>query len=328
MSPERLAHLLDALPRRRPLVLGDAMLDEYVWGTATRVSQEAPVLVVRSREVSHVPGGAANVLHCLQALDVAAGLVAVVGRDHPAENLHRLLESLGVEPLHLLPDAARQTTVKTRVVAQGQQVLRIDHETTTPLAEPIADELLTRLAAGLETCDSLLLSDYDKGVLTGETIPRVLAAARAAGALVGVNAKPRWAAAYRGVDLLTVNRAEASAIADTEVDDLDSALAVAGPLAERLDCGLLLITLGPDGAVYAARGEAPRHLAAVPVEVADPSGAGDTTLAAAHLALCAGASPAEAVELAMFAAGVVVRKLGVATASRAEIAEIAGLPTG
>lgn len=318
MTRQRLRELLEAIARQRLLVLGDAMLDEYIWGVAERISPEAPVMVVRCQRVTRVPGGAANVYNSVRALGAAAGLAAVVGTDEAGRQLAEQLTASGAEPLVLVEDPARPTTIKTRVVAHSQQVVRIDREERRPLEPPLAAELTHRATSALEACDGLLLSDYDKGVLTPANIPDLLAAAAARGLPVAVNAKPHHADCYRGVTLVTVNRVEAEAIAGEPVADVAAARRVASLVVERLGAAHALVTLGPEGAVLAGADGA-EHVPAIEVQVYDTAGAGDTSIAAAHLALCAGASPREAVELAMRAAAVVVSKVGVQTSSPAEI---------
>ncbi|MBI2302686.1 MAG: bifunctional hydroxymethylpyrimidine kinase/phosphomethylpyrimidine kinase [Armatimonadetes bacterium] len=324
MTTERLRELLAAIARVRTLVVGDAMVDEYVWGRAERVSPEAPVLVVRCERETQVPGGAANVVHCIQALKASVGLCAVVGQDAAAELLRARLRELRVDPVVLLADPHRPTTVKTRVVAGRQQVLRIDREERAPLSAALANQFDQAVEAALPGRQGLLLSDYDKGVLTPLSIPGLLRAARRHELRVAVNAKPRHAAAYRGVGLLTVNRLEAEAIAGHPADDSERAAKAATEIQTRLDCEAVLVTLGAQGAVLREKGGTVTHVPAVAVEVFDPAGAGDTTIAAAHLALCAGSTPHEAAELAMLAAAVVVRKVGVATATPEEVLAMVG----
>lgn len=323
MTRARQAELLAAMAGVPVLVVGDAMLDEYLWGQAERVSPEAPVLVIRAQSTTHVPGGAANVLGCLTALGGRAGLCAVRGDDEQGRELAARLTEQGAAPLELVTDGDRPTSVKTRVLAGTQQVVRIDRESRAALgAEPTA-VLLSRTARALAGCRGLLLSDYDKGVLNPETIPALLALGQAAGATIAVNAKPRLAAFYQGVDLLTVNRVEAEAICGISPDTPANAARAAEWIGEHLDCAATLVTLGGDGAVLHERHGATHHVPPLRVQVFDPAGAGDTTIATTHLALCAGATPLEAVELAMRAAAVVVRKVGVATATPAELEALA-----
>ncbi|MCC7490994.1 MAG: hypothetical protein IT204_01525 [Fimbriimonadaceae bacterium] len=323
MTVSRRTDLLASIASRRTLVVGDAMLDEYVWGTAERVSPEAPVLVLRAGPNTAVPGGAANVIACLRALGARAGLVAVSGDDAAGSALGARLAELGCDPLALVRDSGRPTTVKTRILAGNQQVVRVDREDRSPLPPLVAAELQAATEQALAGCDSLLLSDYDKGVLTPQSIPPLVAAAKARGAFVSVNAKPHYAAAYAGVDLLTVNRVEAAAISGLSPTDLPSAAAAATRIGEQVGCPLVLVTLGPDGAVLWQAGTGAQQVPPVSVPVFDPAGAGDTTFATLHLALTAGAPPREAAALAMLAAAVVVRKVGVATAAPAEILALA-----
>ncbi|NUQ00572.1 MAG: hypothetical protein HUU35_12025, partial [Armatimonadetes bacterium] len=184
IPPDRLQELLNAIARVRTLVVGDAMLDEYIWGAAERISPEAPVMVIRSERVSQVPGGAANVINCLRALGAGAGLGAVIGQDEAGQILRQRLTEAGAEPVLLIVDPDRPTTVKTRVVAHSQQVLRIDREVRRPLSAALAAALDQAANEALASCDGLLLSDYDKGVLTPDSVPPLLASARARGVRV------------------------------------------------------------------------------------------------------------------------------------------------
>lgn len=319
VSAARLAELLAAMADQRTLVVGDVMLDEYVWGRADRVSPEAPVLVVRSERVTQVPGGAANVAQCLLALGARVGVCGVVGSDEAGHSLGRQLAEAGADPVRLVTDADRPTTIKTRVLAGTQQVVRIDRECRDALGAAPAAALLAEVEAALDGCAGLVLSDYDKGVLTPEFIAALLDLAQARGVRVAVNAKPRLAGFYQGVDLLTVNRSEAEAICGITPDSPAQAARAATWIGERLGCRHTLVTLGGDGAMLHQGGGETHLVAPWPVPVFDVAGAGDTTIAATHLALCAGAAPREAVELAMRAAAVVVRKVGVATATPAEV---------
>jgi len=319
VTPERLAELLHRIAACRCLVLGDAMLDEYIWGVAERISPEAPVMVVRRERITRVPGGAANVLNCVRALGARAGIVAVVGADSAGADLARKLVEAGAAPVALLTAEDRPTTLKTRVVAHSQQLVRIDHELRAPLPADLAQRLDETAAEALDGCDGLLLSDYDKGVLTPDSIPPLLAAAATRGVRVAVNAKPRCAEYYRGVELVTVNRVEAEALCGFNPATPEQAGRAAEAVGTRLGSRLVLVTLGGQGAVLWSAEGGSEPVPPVPVEVYDAAGAGDTTIAACHLALCAGATPREAVELAMRAAAVVVKKVGVQTASPAEI---------
>ncbi|HAZ63434.1 MAG TPA: hypothetical protein DCZ72_07485 [Armatimonadetes bacterium] len=315
--------LLAQMARVRTLVLGDVMLDTFIWGRADRVSPEAPVLVVRAERDSQMPGGAGNVVRCLRALGAQVGVAGVVGDDADGATLARLLAEDGADPLHLLPAADRPTTVKTRILAGGQQVVRVDRELAQPLPADLSAQLDALLRPALTGCQGLLLSDYDKGVLQPALIDRVLALAAELGVRVAVNAKPHLAGHYRRVDLLTVNRVEAEAILDRRLPTHDDVAAGARDLAARPEPRHTLITLGPEGAMLLAHDGEPQLVPALPVQVYDVAGAGDTTVAAAHLALCAGAEPRAAIEVAMRAAAVVVRKRSVATASPDEILALA-----
>ena len=303
------------------------MLDEYVFGQATRVSQEAPVLVVRQDRMSAVPGGAANVATNMVAMGAGVELLGVVGDDLPGRTLRSTLEVTGVEAPRVVVDPGRPTTRKTRVLANhAHQVLRIDHEETHDLSDAIAAELGDALDAALEGAGVLLLSDYRKGTFPASMIRSAIAKARARGVPACANAKPEHLDAYAGASLVTINRFEASDVLGRELPlSDDEAEGVARDLRGRLGVARLVITLGGSGMVCASSDENGGGVARVPairVEVYDEAGAGDTVVAT--LALCAalGESGIAALRLASHTAAAVVRKVGVAVPTEGDLREI------
>lgn len=328
LSLSRLRRLLDAASRTRLLVVGDVMLDQFIWGRVSRISPEAPVPVVEFQRESFMPGGAANVARNLTALGAHADLIGAVGRDDAARRLQSLLEAerVGCDRLLLLP--ARSTTIKTRIIAHQQQVVRVDRETRGELDGAAVRHLLRSIDAALETTDAVILGDYGKGVVTQELLDGLKSRCRARAVWLSLDPKPVHSLNLAGLSLITPNRKEAyelAGLADGSrgEDPLNdpSLRQVVERLLETFRPALLLITLGEQGMLLCQRGQRPFHIPTVAREVFDVSGAGDTVIASFTLAIAAGASPVEAAIFSNHAAGVVVGKVGTATVTPAELIE-------
>ncbi|MBL8980159.1 MAG: D-glycero-beta-D-manno-heptose-7-phosphate kinase [Gemmatimonadetes bacterium] len=318
LTRDRLAALLEGMRGRRVVVIGDAMLDRYLVGDIDRISPEAPVPVVNVTERRQALGGAANVAANVAALGAHAELVGIVGTDRKGETLRQELDRLGIGSRCLLTLPGRPTTTKTRVVARGQQVVRIDEEEAGELSTDASERLAALAEEAIATADVVLFEDYDKGALHPIVIARAMAAARGRG--LPTVADPKFAAffLYSGATVFKPNRRElVTAIPGI---DLASDAELRGA-AERLGVEHLLLTLGAEGMrLIPRRPDAPIHaIAAVAREVYDVSGAGDTVTAWAGSALAAGAGVLEAAQLANLAAGVEVGKRGVATVSPEEV---------
>ncbi len=307
--------------RREVTVYGDVMLDEFVWGEATRISPEAPVPVVDiNRESVHL-GGAANVLANLFALGARARVVGVVGNDRTGERLREELSEAGA--LHavddLVIDSTRPTTLKTRIIAHShghnQTLVRADRERRSPVGAETEDRLIKALAEAIRHSDAFVVSDYDKGAVTPRVLGEVLPLAMKRGIPVLVDPKIRNFDFYRPATLVTPNHHEALRLANSEDPSDDGLTRAAQTLRERLDCEAVLITRGERGMMLLERAREPLYVETVAREVYDVTGAGDTVIAA----LSAGATTFEAAVLANHAAGVVVGKLGTATADREEL---------
>jgi D-beta-D-heptose 7-phosphate kinase/D-beta-D-heptose 1-phosphate adenosyltransferase len=323
MKLARLNHLLAQFPRQQLLVVGDVMLDHFLWGHVSRISPEAPVPVVEVRREDCFPGGAANVARNLRALGGQAVVLGCIGADAAGEQLAAAL------PGHqLVVDASRPTTVKTRVVAHHQQVVRFDKEQTQPLAPALQRQLLEKFRASLPAAAAVIFEDYGKGVLTQALLNQMHRLARRAGKITTADPNARHLLRYRQLTAITPNRAEAFAAAGMTntpaYDDVlaDEALLRCGDRLLRLwQPQNLLITLGEHGMCLFRRGKKPHHIPTVAQEVFDVSGAGDTAIATLTLALAAGANAVEAAEIANHAAGIVVGKVGTATCTPAELRE-------
>jgi D-beta-D-heptose 7-phosphate kinase/D-beta-D-heptose 1-phosphate adenosyltransferase len=319
LARARAEEVLRAFRGRRIAVVGDLMLDHFVWGSVSRISPEAPVPVVRvTRESFHL-GGAGNVVSNLAALGAAPAPAGVVGRDEAGRRLVEALAAAGAPLAGIVESGRRATTKKTRVIAHAQQVVRFDREEDEPLAGPDAAALQDAARAALEGASALIVSDYEKGTVTAALLEVILEEARRRSVPAVVDPKPANYAAYRPVTAITPNVGEASQISGVRIrDDADAERAAAGILAQ-LGCGAVLLTRGEKGMLLAEKGSAPARIPAAAREVYDVTGAGDTVVAAFTLAVAAGASFREAAELANAAAGVVVGKVGTATAAPEEV---------
>jgi rfaE bifunctional protein kinase chain/domain len=309
-----------ALTARRLLVVGDVMIDEYISGDARRVCPEAPVPVVESSRRWCVPGGAANAAANASALGGAVTLGGATGDDPAAGELARAVRVTGVDPAGLVPDGTRPTTTKLRVLARGQQVIRVDTETLAPLASESAQKLAAWAERFAAESDAVLLSDYGKGVVGAELAERVIGAARRAGRPVVVDPKGRNPRRYAGATVVKPNLSELADLTERPVATLSDLVETGTRLADGLPGTAILVTRGSDGMVLFRSGDPARLLSAAPARrVYDVTGAGDTAAATLVLALAAGLSIETAARLANAAAGVAVCKVGTAVVAPAEV---------
>lgn len=324
MNREQAETILARFSGKRVLVVGDLMVDEYVWGQVNRVSPEAPVLVVDAESHTFVPGGAANVVHNLRALGAETVVAGVIGRDAVGERLIEELHLLGADTSAVVHAEDRPTTQKTRIVAGSQQIVRVDREKRDALPAEVAGELVERAGELLTVCDALLFSDYDKGVLREDTVRALLAAARRSGAVVTANPKPVSAILYAGADVAQLNRTEAEQASGAHLSRApeDTFHAVGARLRETMGVRNLLVTRSSQGLTVFKDDETYVDLPAHLVEVYDGTGAGDSTIAALTLALASGANVEEAAAIGNAAGGAVVRHVGVVTAAPHEIAAL------
>ncbi len=340
MKPNvKLARIAAAMRHKRVAVAGDLMLDRYVWGTATRLSPEAAVPVVDFAAETTVLGGAGNVAANLAALGARVQMFGVVGQDDYAPQLLKRLRDEAIQHKGVIADAARKTTVKTRIIARHQQIVRVDRESRAALGVAIQGKLARRIVAALDSADALVLSDYDKGVISDALAEQVLTAAHRKNVPVFVKPKTSRLFAYRGARAVVCNRKEAGFFATRELHDDDDVRQAGRDLLARFGCSAMIITLGEKGMfVFEDSSNAAFHVPATGTEVTyarvglpgveagatgrqvfDVTGAGDTVVATVALAVAAGASIREAAVLANAAAGIVVGKLGTATVAPGEL---------
>jgi D-glycero-beta-D-manno-heptose-7-phosphate kinase len=326
LSPSRVRELLAAGQQRPVLVLGDLMLDQFIWGRVDRISPEAPVPVFEFQRESFMPGGAANVARNLADLGNPAGLIGPLGRDQEGVLLQSLLEQEGVNCRGLFAQSKRPTSIKTRIVAQQQQIVRVDREVRTAIDDATVKRVLGLVAKRLPGTGAIILGDYGKGAITQPLLDGLKRLCRSHGVWISLDPKPVHRVDISGLSLLTPNRKEAFELAGMEdaqkaahpLED-KNLMQVARTLQRRLKPALLLITLGEQGMLLCRKGEKPFHVPTTVQEVFDVSGAGDTVIASFTLAIAAGASPVEAAIFSNHAAGVVVGKIGTATCSPREL---------
>ena len=319
MDLTALQHLLSTIPGVRVACVGDLMIDRFVYGEVTRVSPEAPIPVLaRERELVML-GAAGNVARNVAALGGHVCLVGLVGGDNEGHEALRLVAAeAGVEGF-VVTDAARPTTLKTRFVSGGQQLLRVDNEVAIPAQGDVEERLVRTVRDIAADVGLILLSDYGKGVVT----PAVIAACRAAGARIIVDSKARSFARYGEVDIIKPNAAELAHATDMPTSTDDEVAAALIHALSLCEARAILVTRSAKGISLAVRGQPVRHFPGVPKEVFDASGAGDTTLAALGLALAANASIEDAAAFAMLASGVAVGKAGTAVVTPEELIEAA-----
>lgn len=315
--------LLMRAPTVRVLVAGDCMLDAYVNGAATRISPEAPVPVVEVDVRRFALGGAANVAANARAMGAIVTLAGVTGLDDSGAHLRAELARLEIRTDALVEDEGRVTTTKTRVTAGGQQIVRFDEENRSPLSARIAGQLLRKCEQAIDEADSVVISDYAKGVVSEAFCRWVIDRASKRGIPVVVDPKSRSLAHYKGAKIVTPNLKESSAATGEPIHSNEELARAAASLLEQIAPSALLVTRGADGMTLFEQGHREVHLPAVASEVADVTGAGDTVAATLAVALAAGLDVRDAAAMANIAAGVAVRHHGTWAVKREELIEAA-----
>ena len=326
MNVERIQDLLDRAREQRLLVIGDVMLDEFVWGKVSRISPEAPVPVVEVQSESCYPGGAANVARNLRPFCNGVQISGLVGRDSAGSRLRALLADEGIAIDSLIESPEIPTIVKTRIIARQHQVVRVDREKRVAASNSAHDSAFERLAALLPDVDGVIFADYGKGFLTQSFVDRVSVMVLQAGKILTADPNPGNPLRWTGVTTIKPNRSEAFAMAGKAdpgpVDNpiADRSLLEAGAhLLEKFAIRSVLVTLSEHGMVLFDRENPPYHTPTRAKEVFDVSGAGDTAIALFTLSLCSGATLQEAAEVSNHGSGIVVGKFGTATLTRDEL---------
>lgn len=312
---------IDNLPGHRILVLGDIMVDEYIWGEVMRISPEAPVPVVHVQNETMQLGGAANVVHNLKSLDAEVELVGVIGSDDLSRRVLAALDRLKIGHSGIRLIQNRETIRKTRIIAHNQQVVRVDHEKILPLEPEVETFLIDYCLHRLREVEAVIISDYAKGTLTKRLVQSVIQACRKMGKICAVDPRVKNHEFYVGCSVITPNHLEAALMTGIAMDsDWDRALQQAGKqLLSSLATDAVLVTCGERGMAIFLPDEPAQHIDTVAQSVFDVTGAGDTVISALTLGLTGGLSYSEAAVLANFAAGIVVGKVGTATVTLNEI---------
>ena len=319
--------ILDDFSKARIIVVGDIMLDRYWWGSVSRISPEAPVPIVKLEDISMAPGGAANVAINLAGLGVTPFLFGVVGEDDESRLLNQLLQKTGITDHFLIPLADRTTTVKTRIVAHSQHVVRIDQETTEPITATQADAILPKIAEILPEIDAVIISDYAKGFLTDHMLSNLIRLVQSSGKMLFVDPKGRDFTKYKGATVITPNKREAFEACGLELDNADIVSRAGNTLLGEMDLQALLITEGENGMTLFEAGKDAVHFDALARKVYDVTGAGDTVIATFAAAATAGITFLEAARLANVTAGLVVEKIGTTAITREMIEEFSDQKT-
>jgi D-beta-D-heptose 7-phosphate kinase/D-beta-D-heptose 1-phosphate adenosyltransferase len=326
LSPARVKTILKSVNKTKALVVGDIMLDHFIWGEVSRISPEAPVPVVDFKRESFIPGGAANVARNLTALTMPTELFGVTGRDATANHLKNLLTNHGIGCKGMISHADRFTSVKTRIVAHQQQVVRLDRESKSEIGPVSTRRIVKLMESMMKGVSAVIVGDYGKGVVSQMLLEELKALCRERGIWLSLDPKPVHHLDLCGLSLVTPNRKEAfelAKIADTtkNSDPLKdiNLIRVVDTLLGELKPAVLLITLGDLGMLLCMAGKKPFHIPTIAQEVFDVSGAGDTVIASFTMAIAAGASPIEAAILSNHAAGIVVGKVGTAVTTPEEL---------
>lgn len=319
LSEPRITQLLDNFRGRRIAVIGDVMLDRYYRGTVSRISPEAPVPIVDIEDESEYPGGAANVAYNLVMLGASPLLLGIIGNDVSGAQLRELLGGLGISDEALLNDPVRPTTVKTRVIASSQHIVRVDREEKREIASGMRQRLLDLLKENIGQIDALILQDYNKGVVSRDLIPQVVELAQQHDVPVYVDPKFNNFFEYTGVTVFKPNRKEAEDALQRKLRTEEERQEGVQELLQRLGSEYVILTLGSEGMMLARREDDPILVPTKAIQVADVSGAGDTVIATLATAYAAGATMQEAVIIANHAAGIVCEQVGTVPVHHAEL---------
>ncbi len=314
----RLKNLLKKFKQSKILVIGDLILDQFIWGDVTRISPEAPVPVVHVQRESFMPGGAANVACSIRDLQGSAAIGGVIGNDLWGKTLKNHLKRKS-DIKGVVVDIGRDTTLKTRIVARHQQVVRVDREHVAALSKKITDRIISYVRKNAKSFNAIVIEDYGKGVISPYLIKGIFKIAKKRKLIVTVDPKEEHFLYYKGATCITPNQLEAEIAAGIKIEDKKSLDAADNKLLKIMKLNAVLITRGEAGMALFVRGKHPEYIPTRAQEVFDVSGAGDTVIGAFTLALSCGASFNEAAHISNYAAGIVVGKLGVGSCSQKEL---------
>ena len=322
LDPVSLARSIERFPKTRVLVIGDIIMDEYIWGDVSRISPEAPVPVVDVKRETKMLGGAGNVVNNLSSLGGEAILCGVVGDDSTARQVVEMVRNLGAATEGILQEPDRPTTIKTRIVAQHQQVVRFDRESRRELLPKTVERLLRFVNRMRKDIHAIVVSDYAKGVISPQLMKGLTDLVADSDIVLGVDPKKKNFEHYKGIDVITPNHHEASAFSGIEIVDDETLVAAGNRILRHLKCRSVLITQGKDGmTLFEKKGE-PVHIPTVARKVFDVTGAGDTVISTFCLGLAAGMDLKSAALISNFAAGIVVGEVGTSTVKAEELKRV------
>jgi len=319
LDKNELLRYIEKFPRAQILVIGDIILDEYIWGKVSRISPEAPVPVVEIREETRMLGGAANVISNLASLGAKPFLCGVIGKDRAGDEILGMIKEKGLETDSILVDKDRPTSIKTRVIAHDQQVVRFDKESRKPIDKEGLERILDYVSHSVHNIDVILISDYGKGVVSRELIQGLRSIAQEKNIPIAVDPKVGNFHCYEGVDILTPNSDEASSYCRFLIEDNESLIEAGRMLMEELSCASVLITRGKDGMTLFQKNSHITHIPAVAKQVYDVTGAGDTVIATLAMGIASGMDLVSSAIVANFAGGIVVGKVGTSTVTPDEL---------
>ncbi|MDP1853332.1 MAG: D-glycero-beta-D-manno-heptose-7-phosphate kinase [Candidatus Omnitrophota bacterium] len=319
MNISKIKQIISRFHKAKVLVIGDLILDEFIWGKVDRISPEAPVPVVRVESESFMPGGASNVANNIAALGAKVYLSGITGNDKNADILRGELKKKGIDLGGVIIDGERPTTLKTRIIAHHQQVVRVDRESAMPIEDNLCDQILTFIRQKIDSIDALIIEDYGKGLITARLLSEIIPLARKHKKIITVDPKIDHFSYYKGITSITPNTQEAEGISGIKIKvdaDIDR---VGKKIINELGSESVLLTLGENGMRLFTKDGRITHISTVAQEVFDVSGAGDTVIATFTLSLSCGAKMQEAAYISNYAAGIVVGKVGVAVVTKEEL---------
>jgi len=312
-TSKELIGFIDKFSSSRILVIGDIILDDFIWGDVARISPEAPVPVVEVIRETRNLGGAANVLNNIDALGGKAFICGVVGEDDYGAYLKERIRELGISTEGIIVDTTRPTSIKTRIIARNQQVVRFDRERKATIESSVIQKLVKIIKNNINKMDAVIISDYGKGVISSHLIKAIEKLVSKTEVIITVDPKTENFQYYRGVDIITPNHHEAGTFCGFDVTDEDSLIRAGEYILEKLKCKSVLITQGKDGMTLFDAGTDPCHIPTVAQKVFDVSGAGDTVISTLSLGLSSGMSKESAAVVSNFAAGIAVGEVGTST---------------
>ncbi|MBI5206788.1 MAG: D-glycero-beta-D-manno-heptose-7-phosphate kinase [Candidatus Firestonebacteria bacterium] len=321
----RLKKILNNFKNKQIAIVGDIMLDEYYWGKVSRISPEAPVPVVKYISKSDILGGASNVANNVIALGGKPLLIGVVGEDDYGKRFISLIKERGLNSSGLIVDSKRPTTVKTRIIAHQQQMLRIDREDTEIINSSIRKKIIEKIKKNIKKLDGVVISDYAKGIISTELLSELIPLLKENEIFIAVDPQIKHFKEYKKVSILTPNNLEASHGIGIEITDENTLINAAEKIIQELECDSLLITQGENGMTLFEKNNKYTHIPTVAKQVYDVTGAGDTVISAFILAVSAGATLLEAAYISNHAAGIVVGEVGTSTTTLVQLSDACGI---